>query len=380
MSWGELATRINDAARSEPVRMTGFQQRDLAQVIPGYVSWYESGSASHGLALPAVWSCVRLIAATVDQLEVRVQLGDRPATIAAPSWLRFPRRYGSALDLGDLVQYIVTAQLLRGAAYLRCIRVGESWRLDVLHNDSVQVQRSTSGVVSLRYLVDGEEMEHVPAIAAQWREGQPCILPIPYLVVPDHPEGIGPVQAMRQALEGYAKAESEAANLLDGGKAYQGGILTTDQEISATTAERYQDRWESNRKLGKIPVLGSGLRYDSAIGLKPSDAQWLESRAYSTAIVAAAFGIPPSYLGLSLIGGQSSLSYSNAQDSDRQYRRAAVAPATNQIANAVSLLLPPGRNPAEETRLVFDYTRWAGEQPTTGTVPDGTDAAAPEEG
>ena len=100
-----------------------------------------------------VFAVVRLIASTVDQLDLRMDDGT-----PLPTWLRLPRRYGSAFDLGDLTQWVVTCMALTGAAYLRCERVAESWRLDALHPGSVQTVVSAAGIVRLDHLLEAQEI------------------------------------------------------------------------------------------------------------------------------------------------------------------------------------------------------------------------------
>ncbi len=112
-----------------------------------------------------------------------------------------------------------------------------------------------------------------------------------------------------------------------------------------------------NRRSGALPVLGSGLRYVNDLA-NASDLQLLEARAFNQAIVYSLFGIPLDMMGSALIGGQSSLSYQNAQDNNARYRANALAPFTTQIADGLSLLLPPGRDPEEAQRFDFDYAEW----------------------
>jgi HK97 family phage portal protein len=353
---------VGKKRKAQTATVDQFPRRDLEQITDAMIAWQETGWTRDPLALPAVYASVRLIASTINQLPVEVTNGE------PPEWLLQPRRYGSAFDLNDLTQYIVVAMALRGAAYLRCERTGDSWAIDALHNDSVQTQTSTSGIVRLKFLVDGQEMEPIPSLRAAWSYGGPFILHIPYLVTVDHPEGLSPVTAARLAIDGYQAVERQASTLLDNGT-YSGGRLETDQDITTATANYYQDTWIANRKVGKLPVLGTGLKYVNDL-INPTDAQWLESRQYNNGQVAMMFGIPPDYLGMAMSGGSSSLSYANSQDNDRRFRRNCLAAFTQQISDAFSLLLPPGRSESENQRLVFDYTQWEGEDaPSSGGGP-----------
>lgn len=354
VGWGlNRADTARLAARAEHTDRVDLHTRDLEQITDDMIAWAETGYTRDPLALPAVYASVRLIASTINQLPITIENG------TPPDWLMRPRRYGAALDLNDLLQHIVVSMAVRGAAYLLVERVGDSWRLDALHAGSVQAKVSTSGVVRMTFVVDGEEMPEVPAVMEQWVSGRAYLLHVPYLVTPDHPEGLSPITAARLSVQGYLGVERQSSSLLDGGT-YSGGRLETDQDLTQATALRYQETWVTNRKVGNLPVLGAGLRYVNDI-INPADAQWLESRQYNNGQVAMMFGIPPDYLGMAMSGGSSSLSYANSQDNDRRFRRNCLAAFTQQISDAFSGLLPQGRGPLEGERLVFDYTRWEGD-------------------
>lgn len=338
------------------MELGGFQARTLEQITADLVAWQESGFSNDGMALPPIFGIVRLISSTIDQVPITVDDGPPPL------WLRSPRRFGSALDLGDLIQFVVTGMALKGSANLQCVRVGDSWQIDALHPGSVQHQASTSGVVSLRYVVDGNEMPVVPPYMGQWQEGRPYLLHIPYLVTPQHPAGCSPITVARESVLGYFAVERQASNLLDQGT-HSGGRLETDQDITVTTAERYQDKWMLNRKEGKIPVTGSGLHYINDL-ISPRDAQWLESRAFNMQQLCAMYGVPVDYVGLAMAGGVSSLSYANAQDNDRRFKRNCLLAFTTQIEDALTTLMPLGRTPDEAQRVEFDFTAW--EETTSG--------------
>lgn len=301
-------------------------------------------------SLPAVAGAVRLIASTIDQLDLVTSAGP------APLWLRRPRRFGSSLDTGDLIQHLIDAMVTRGAGYLRCVRVGESWRVDAIHPDSVQVNVTTSGVVNLTYLVDGQPMDRVPPSPLDAVQGRAYLLPIPYRVSVKHPAGTSPLLDARDSLAGHVATERHASNLFNAGT-YTGGVLETDQDMTAAAAERYQTRWEAQRALGKVVVLGGGLRYRNEVP-NPGDLQLIEARAFNQASVYMLLGIPPAYMGASLVGGQSSLSYSNAQDNKRLFRQSCLEAFTSQISDALSTLMPPGRNAGEDISVVFDYAPW----------------------
>lgn len=307
--------------------------------------------------LPAVVGAQRLIASTIDQLAITTTSGQ------VPRWLRKPRSYGAVLDQGDLVQWLVTSMLWHGAGYLAATRVGESWRLDAVHPDQVTVHVTHQPLLRLDYRLAGQPIDRAPASPLDAVQNKRYLLPIPLTVTPDHPEGVSPLQQARTSLEGFTETERQSWQTLTDGT-HSGGRLETDQELAPATARRYRDAWVEARNPAdgqrKIPVLGSGLQYVNDL-INPRDAQWIEARAFNQAVVYMMLGIPPDYMGASLVGGQSSMAYANSQDNNRRFRRNCLEGYTTQLADALTTLLPPGRNPDEADEVMFDYTDWEGQ-------------------
>lgn len=349
MSWRDWF-RVEDAPARAP-REGLLQTRDLAQVIDGIIATGSTAPADIR-GLPAVAGARRLIASTIDQIPLRVEGGDTPL------WLRSPRSYGGQLDQGDLIQHAVDSMILHGRAYWQCRRVGEtSWQIEALDPQFVQVVRRTDAIVGRTFMVAGTEIPEVPASMAAWGD-RPYILHIPYIVTVEHPEGTTPLTEAAIALRGYVTTERQAASLVDGGT-HVGGVLSTAHDITITQATQWQDAWITARQTGKIPVLGNGLEYHNEAP-NSRDLQMVEARQFNQSAVWALLGIPQAYMGSSLMGGQSSLAYANAQDNRRQFGDNCLRAFTTQIQDAITRLLPPGRNEAEETRAVFDYTEWEG--------------------
>jgi phage portal protein BeeE len=352
VTFGELASMVH-AVRPQPA-----QERDLELMMERHIVWAETGTGpQHAMSLPALYAVVRLIASTIDQLTLTTNHGVMPNRISDP------KAWGSALDLGDQLQHVVTSMATRGAGYLRALPELDSdgvlrWTIDALHPDSVQAVVSARGVVRIDYLLDGDPIPQVPtnnrdrsAVIEAVRGGRqdPHLIACPYLVTPEHPEGSTPIREAWASIEGYLQVERQAANLLQGGT-YSGGILETDHDLTPETARRYQSAWVEATKLGRVKVLGGGLRYRSEI-ISPKDATWLDSRLFDMQSVCALYGVPPDLVGMAQ-AGNGSLSYQNRQDNLRSFRSSALEAFTSQIADAWSAMLPPGQ------RFIFDYSEW----------------------
>ena len=196
------------------------------------------------------------------------------------------------------------------------------------------------------YRVDGQ----VVPLATPDASG---LLHMPYLTTTHNLAGMGPLQNARESLAGYLTVERFAQGVFDSGT-WSGGRLETDQDISPAVAERYQARWIENRRTGKMPVLGSGLRYVNDI-INPRDAQWLESRTFNAQEVARIFGMPMRYLGLP---SGDATTYATARDNDAYYLRSTVSSYTSSIAGGLSRLVGRGRGEGDAGRISFDFAAW----------------------
>lgn len=307
------------------------------------------------LGLPAVYSAVRLITHTIDQLPLRRYQGQVTEPLPLPDWLRVPDRFGCDYILPDLVEYLVTCQATRGAAYLWCTPSGDSWRVDPIDPSDVSVELVGPKRMRTRaFKVDGES---VPRVTTYGRRSA-GLLPMPFLVVPGLAAGVGPIQAARAALHGYLSVDGYAADAFGSGRTFSGGYLSTDQDIDEDTATAYRDKLvERNADTAAPPlVLGNGLTWQTS-ALSPADAQWIEARQFNAQEVCRMYGIPPRYLGLP---SGDSTTYATARDNDAQLLRTCVSGYTNTIAHGLSQLLPPGRNADEDQRVGFDFDAWLG--------------------
>lgn len=361
-----MAWLRGDADHATP-RAGMLQTRELAQVVDGWISAQGATTAADIRGLPAVAGARRLIASTIDQIPLGTS-GDMPA------WLSDPRSQGGRLDLGDLIQHTVDAMILHGRAYWLCTRTNDStsyapptWQLQALHPDWIQPGFATEDVVSPAYLRRGEPIDMVPYTVSTTIQGRAYLLHIPYLVTVDTPAGTTPLVEAASALRGYVTTERQAASMVDGGT-HVGGVLSTAHDITITQAAQWQDAWIAARKTGKIPVLGNGLEYRNEAP-NSRDLQMVEARQFNQSAVWALLGIPQAYMGSSLMGGQSSLAYANAQDNRRQFADNCLRAFTTQIEDAVSRLLPGNQ------RAFFDYTEWEGRADGTADVAQPATAA-----
>jgi HK97 family phage portal protein len=79
-----------------------------------------------------------------------------------------------------------------------------------------------------------------------------------------------------------------------------GGVLTAPGAINDETAKRLKDYWDQNftgANVGKVAVLGDGLKYEAMI-VNAVDAQLIEQLKWTAETVCSCFHVPSFMIGL----------------------------------------------------------------------------------
>jgi phage portal protein BeeE len=96
-----------------------------------------------------------------------------------------------------------------------------------------------------------------------------------------------------------------------------GGILTAPGVINEGTALRLKTQWEENfggKNVGKIAVLGDGLKFEKLPVISALDAQLIDQLKWTSEVVCSTFHVPPYKIGV----GQMP-SYNNVQALNIEY-------------------------------------------------------------
>lgn len=292
------------------------------------------------LALDTVYRCVALIGATVSQLPVAVVRGDVPLPV--PGWLRSPDPW----QLRDVVGYWTTSLATRGYLSALVRRTGDGFTITPVHPERVAYRDSLpapGAATEVQWLVDGLPIELLPTVREQQLLGRAYLLHRPLMLSPDHPKGLGPLQAHAVSLGYMLEVEKYGADVY--GNPIPQGTLNTQADITEDTATRYQDKWLNDPK--PVRVLGSGLEF-TALRLSPRDAAWLETRTYNAQAIARLFGVKPSRLGLPT---GDSVTYATAVDNREDDLTYTISAYVTAVEDALSALLPRGRNDLEDQRV-----------------------------
>ncbi len=258
------------------------------------------------LTFAALYACATLIASDIGKL--RIKLVERVSSATGDIWLettnpaytpvlRKPNGYQNRI--GFLVQWI-TSKLIHGNAYIlkgRDAR-GVVTALYVLDPLRVKVLLAPDG--SVWY-----ELARDPLAGIGAPDGRGLVVParemIHDLAVPFyHPlVGISPISACGLAAVQGLRIQTNSARFFASGS-NPGGVLTAPGSIAPDTATRLKEYWDANftgENVGKVAVLGDGLKYEP-MSVNAVDAQLIDQLKWTAENVCTAFHVPPYMVGI----------------------------------------------------------------------------------
>ena len=247
-----------------------------------------------------VFACVTRIASDIGKLTLRLVYKDangiwiETENPAFSPVLRKPNRYQT---IAKFIEQWMVSLLIHGNTY-------------------VLKQRDQRGVVIALYVLD--PMRVTPLVAPDGsvyydlQRDDLSGLRLDRLAVPAseiihdtmvalyHPLcGVSPIYACATAaLQGLAMQNNSQKFFANGSS--PGGVLTAPGAISQDTADRLKAYWDVNYSgdnIGKVAVLGDGLKYE-ALSVNAVDAELIDQLKWTGETVCAAFHVPPYMVGI----------------------------------------------------------------------------------
>lgn len=286
-----------------PVNDRGGWWPIIRESFPG--AWQENIEVRAGDALAyfAVYACTSLIAGDVGKVSLNLVELDKDGIwhpTESPTYsplLRKPNHFQNRIKFRE--QWIVS-KLTNGNTY-------------------VLKERDANKVVRALYILDPTRVRPLVAPSGDvyyqlYADNLAGIsgLPPEGLVVPAseiihdiqcalfHPlAGVSPIFACGvAAMQGLAIQGASNKFFAAGSK--PGGILTAPGPIPQDTADRLKEYWDSNfsgNNVGKIAVLGDGLKYE-AMSVTAHDAQLIEQLKFSAETVCSCYHVLPYMIGI----------------------------------------------------------------------------------
>ena len=158
--------------------------------------------------------------------------------------------------------------------------------------------------------------------------------------------GLSPIFAGGLASTQGLAIQNNATKFFQNGS-QPGGVLTAPGAIADETAARLKAHWDTNysgANVGKVAVLGDGLKYE-AMAVQAKDAQLIEQLKWSAEVVCSTYHVPPYKIGI----GQMP-TYSNIQSLNVEY----YAQCLQVLIEAIELCLDEGLATGETMGTEFD--------------------------
>jgi HK97 family phage portal protein len=290
----------------------------------------------------AVFACVTLIANDISKMPARVMLFNQALRIWEPTLqrplLRKPNRYQTRIE------------------FFKC------WIFSLLFNGNTYAlkQRDENGFVIALYILDPYRVTPLVApdggIYYQLRDDvlsgldDSVVVPASEIIHDRmytlfHPlVGVSPIYASGVAAMQSAAIQDNSAKFFQN-MSRPSGMLTAPGAIGDETAARLKAAWDTNfsgANIGKVAVLGDGLKYET-MTINAVDAQLIEQLKFTGEMICATFHVPPYKLGL----GQMP-TVNNTAALNQQYYDQCLQP----IAENIELRLDDG------LELVFPFETW----------------------
>jgi HK97 family phage portal protein len=289
----------------------------IGEPYPG--AWQNNAEESVDtvVANSAVFACVTLIAQDVAKMRLKLVSQDADGIWAetdSPAFspvLRKPNHYQNRIQF---YYWWMASKLLHGNTYVllqrdqRGVVVG-MYILDptrcrplVAPDGGIYYELKTDALSGLR----DDGVIYAPAAEIIHDVGHPLFHPL---------VGVSPIYACGvAALQGIRIQNNSSQFFANGSK--PGGVLTAPGPISQETAARVKAYWDTNftgDNMGKVAVLGDGLKYE-AMAVNAKDAELVEQLKWTGSDVCTAFKVPGYKVGIG-----TAPSYNTAEMLNQQY-------------------------------------------------------------
>ncbi len=259
------------------------------------------------LTYGTVWACITLIAQDIGKLWLNLVEEDADG-ICTPTdnpafspVLRKPNHYQTRVKFHEhwTISLLATGNtyVLKERNHRGAPNAGNVVATYILDPRRVQVLVAPDG--SVFYQVNQDLLAGVTAASVT----VPASEIIHDICVPLHHPlvGVSPIHACGLAAMQGLKIQQHSAKFFQNGS-QPSGLLTAPASISNEVAQRLQKDWENNyageRNLGRVAVLGDGLKFEPLGMMTAVDAQLIEQLRWTSENVCSCFHVPGYMVGI----------------------------------------------------------------------------------
>lgn len=265
----------------------------------------------------AVFACVTLIASDIAKMRCRLVEQDADGiwseieSAAFSPVLRKPNRYQNRIQF---FYWWMASKLLHGNTYILKQRDnrGVVRGLYILDPSRCRPLVAPDGGVYYELKTDAlsglteNQVLYAPAAEVIHDVGHPLFHPL---------VGVSPIYACGVAAVQGLRIQSNSSKFFANGSK-PGGVLTAPGPINPETAARVKAYWDENftgDNMGKVAVLGDGLKYE-AMSVTSRDSQLIEQLQWTGLDICTAFRVPGYKVGIG-----PAPQYNNVEALDQQY-------------------------------------------------------------
>lgn len=312
----------------------------------------ESVSEHNALTIATVYACIRLIAEAIGTMPMKVyDTADESQTVIAKTHsLGYVLSYAASPEHTPAVLFETLAMntALTGNGYLEIIwdKPGIVHSLYPLSSHKTTPKRLPTGELVYE-TTDGMTNGEARIIKAA------DVIHVP-LFSEDGLKGISPIAKNRETL-GLSQAQVKMGARFYGNGSHPGGILTPKSgNLTPTQGQQMREFWEQQAagvNQGRVAVLPAEMVYQS-LGMSMEDSQFLASRAFSRAEIAAMFRISAH-----MVGDTSHMSNANFEQSSLSLQQDTLQPYIKKIEQEFNRkLLPATGRTLSRYELKFDLS------------------------
>lgn len=271
-----------------------YTMAELLEIFHSETSAGVSITESSSMTIPAVYSCVRLLAETLASIPLLVYRRDSKGGkyrenghSLYPILHDQPNPFMTSFTFRETLMAHVS---LWGNAYAEIERDGNGdvkhlWPLNPTMTEPEITKNGTSiyrtVIDGKGFVIPGENILHIPGLSFDGLKGKSVI------------------KWASESL-GLSKAIEKYGNMFFGRGGNPSGILKSDKKMTDDEKKRLKISWnEAHEGLSRqfrVAVLDQTLNWQQ-IGINPEDSQALETRKYSRSEIASMFRVPPHMIG-----------------------------------------------------------------------------------
>jgi HK97 family phage portal protein len=281
------------------------------------------------LAIPIVWSCIKILSETVSGLPLKLYEDKSTGRTVAKDnkrALRLLSKPNPYMTMLNFLKAVIVNMALRGNAFALIERndAGEFIGLIPLNPDSVEVNTDDDLIYWVtppsgpRFPVSPEFMLHFKIFSA------------------DGINGLSPVEFQREAM-GLAKAAQSWSSRFMRKGGFTGGYVIYDTFLTAEQQAQVLDKFPKIRDgdvedIGKMGLLQGGPKIVPA-GMTQKDSQFIESQQFQEEALAGIWGVP---LYLANRAGKTSIMGSNLEQQTSGFVTFGLSPYIKAIEDEIN--------------------------------------------